>query len=346
MSRPTLRPESLGSFGRGPIRRRSGFGRRDEIRCALISAICHAHMTDEHEDAPESLTPMPLNRLVQVLQSSGDAFTRELAAAWLLDNRDREDALKPYAAALIGSERLARFSFGDLPGSVSFEEASEHPNTRFGHACDVLFGLARCEPKNHRLVASLDPQTLVTKVVAEVDVNPSRPPHRFKKHSDPRGWETHASLFFKRSRLCTLENADFTMHPNPSTIGDNDYDGLLLEFVSLGFAPGFPLDSLNVLNVTCRSQRHTPNFQVALFACLELLLGMSWSRGGLDVDSGEFSAEATDRATHLRGTKVARFAEREVLGIPLGRQLNYFAPLSLAALMSILIFGGACHDPY
>jgi hypothetical protein len=303
-------------------------------------------MNDEHEDAPESLTPMPLNRLVQVLQASGDAFTRELAAAWLLDNREREDALKPYAAALIGSERLASFQFAEKPSSVSFLGPPASQETRFGHACDVLFSQARCEPKNHRLLVSLDPQTLVTRVVAEVDVHPSRPPNRFKKHSDPRGWETHASLFFKTSRLCTLENADFTMHPNPSTIGDKDYDGLLLELVSLGFAPGFPLDSLNVLNVACRSQLNTPSFAVSLFACLELLLGMSWSRGGLDVDSGEFSADATDRATHLRGTKVARFAERELLGIPLGRQLNYFAPFSLAALMSILIFGGACHDWY
>lgn len=323
----------------------SGSDQHDDVRCALIRAICHAHMNEEHDDAPASLTPMPLDRLVGVLQASGDAFTRDLAAAWLLDNRDREEALKPHAARLIGGERLAMFSFGDLPGSVSFQEGYAPPDTRFGHACDVLFSQASCQPKHHRLVATLDPQTLVTNVVADVDVSPARPPNRFKKHSDPRGWETHAAMFFKTSRLCALQDGDFAMHPKPSTIGDKDYDDLLLEFVSLGFAPGFPLDSLNVLNVTCRSQRQAPNFKVSLFACLELLLGMSWSRGGLDVDRGEFTAEESDRATHLRGTKVARFAERHVLGIPLGRQINHFAPFSLAALMSVLVFGGACHDP-
>jgi len=302
-------------------------------------------MNVEHEHAPAFLTPMPLDRLVQMLQRSGDTFTQRLAAAWLLDNRNREEALKPLAVALIGSERVASLDFGELPGSVSFQGAVEHPATRLGYACDILFGQVPCEPKHHRLMASLDPQTLVTEVVAEVDVNPSRPPNSFKKHSDPRGWETNASTFFKTSRLCTLANGDFTVTPAPSTIGDTDYDALLMEVVSLGFAPGFPLDSLNVLNVTCRPKGAKPNFHVSLFACLELLLGLSWSRGGLDVDRGEFSAEETDRATHLRGTKVARFAERQVMDVPVGRLLNYFAPLSLAALMSVLIFGGACYDP-
>src|SRR5262245_18756292 len=101
MVRPTLRPESSRPSGGGPIRRRSGSGQRDEIRSALISAICHAHMNAEHADAPAPLTPMPLDQLVQVLQRSGDTFTRRLAAAWLLDNRNREDALKPYAVTLL-----------------------------------------------------------------------------------------------------------------------------------------------------------------------------------------------------------------------------------------------------
>ncbi len=327
------------------MRPRSASDRLEDVRCALISAICHAHMNEEHADAPAALTPMPLDRVVQVLKESGDAFTRDLAAAWLLDNRAREDLLKPHATELIGATRLARFNFGERPGSVSFEAGYAPAETRFGHACDVLFAEAACQPKHHQLVASLDPQTLVTSVVTDVDVNPTRPPHRFKKHSDPRGWETHASMFFKTSRLCALKSGDFEVHPKPSKIGDKDYDDLLLELVSLGFAPGFSLDSLNVLNVTCRSQRPAPNFAVSLFACLELLLGMSWSRGGLDVDRGEFSADESDRATHLHGTKVARFAERHILGLPVGRQLNYFAPFCMAALMSVLIFGGACHDP-
>jgi hypothetical protein len=302
-------------------------------------------MTAEHEDALPFLRPMTLERIVSVLKTYGDSITQSFAAAWLLDNVERATQLRPYAVQLVGEEKL-RFDFGNLPRSVSFSGASELRPSRFGLACDRLFEHLDCTPTNHRLLASLDPQSLVTRIVAEVDVDSrSRPPSAYRRHSDPRGWETHASLFFKTSRICRLEDGDFATIPNPPDIGKEDYDGLLLEHVSFGFAPGFPMEGLNVLTVGCRSQdRCRPNFHVSLYASLEMLLGLSFSRGGLDVDSGEFIAEAGANGTHLRGTKVARFSERQVLGFPVGRKLNLFAPLCLAVLMSVLIFAGACYD--
>ena len=149
----------------------------------------------------------------------------------------------------------------------------------------------------------------------------------------------------KNPRVCDPVSGDFQTRPNPPVIGNADYDGLLLEQVSLGVAPEFPIDSINVLNVSCGSQKATPKFDVSLHACLEMQLWLSWSRGGLDVDSGIFETTVVAGKTLLRGTKVARFTEREVLGQPIGRLVNYFAPFCLAALMSTLIFGGACHDP-
>ena len=327
-------------------------GPLDEIRSALISAVCHAHRTTLHEGAPAFFKPMPLDRVVDVLRSSGADLARTFAACWLLDNPNRADILAPYATALLGPVAMGRLTFdGRLRGSITFGgppdvPPDKIPETRFAHACNMIFGGTPCAPKNHLLGVWFDPRTLVTKIEASVHVNADqRPPARFRKHADPRGWQTNAQWFFKRSERCDLADSIFTSRPNPPTIGDVDYGGLLLEHVSLGFAPDFPIECVNVLNVDCKSQNDAPEFAVSLYACLETNLGLTRARGGLDVDSGIFVAERVDRSTRVRGTKAARFTERELFGQPVGRYLNYFAPFCLGALMSALIFGGACYDP-
>jgi hypothetical protein len=107
------------------------------------------------------------------------------------------------------------------------------------------------------------------------------------------------------------------------------------------------MDALNVLKVNCASIDPVPHFDVSLYACLETTLGISWARGGLDVDRGRFRADPANvgTSTQLLGTKVARFTDRNVLGLRVGRSVNLFAPFCLGALMSFLIFGGACYDP-
>lgn len=324
----------------------------DEIRSALISAVCHAHRNTLHDGAPTFLTPMPLDRLVDVLRSRDTDLARVFAACWLLDNPNRAEMLEPYATLLLGPATRGALVFPErLRGSILFSapppiDPGSIPETRFAYACNMLFGGTACAPANHLLGVWLDPGTLVTTIEASVDVNAThRPPGRFRKHADPRGWQTNAGLFFKKSERCDLVDSVFQTEPNPPKIGDTDYSGLLLEEVSFGVAPEFAIDCVNVLNVNCHSQNPRPNFDVSLHACLEANLGSSRSRGGLDVDSGVFSATPVADTTRVRGTKVARFAERELLGQRIGRQLNYFAPFCLAALMSTLIFGGACHDP-
>jgi hypothetical protein len=358
--RPTLEPDSFASprTRYGPERSSA----LDEVRCALISAVYHAHRNNLHEGAPPFLTPMPLDRMVAVLEGSGNDLLGVLAACWLLDNPKRAEKLKPYAARLIERERIEQLDFDEeLTGSVSFTarpdiEAAKIsqtrfsyaiPQTRFAYACEKLLGnTPRCAPTDHWLAVWFDPHTLVTDIEASVVVQ--RDPDAYRQHADPRGWERNAALFFKKSERCDEVAGDFQTRPNPPVIGNADYDGLLLEHVSLGTAPGFPIDSINVLNVSCGSQKATPQFDVSLHTCLEMQLWLSWSRGGLDVDSGVFETTAvagSTQRTRLRGTKMARFTEREVLGQPIGRLVNYFAPFCLAALMSTLIFGGACYDP-
>jgi hypothetical protein len=323
---------------------------RDEIRGALISAVCHAHQNIVHEEAHPFLRPMPLDRLVAVLTTSGDDLSRVLAACWLLDNPNRAERLTPYADLLLGPN--VRLNFDErLRGTIAFTgppeiEDGKIPQTRFAYACNMLFGGTPCAAANHLLGVWLDPRTLVTTIEASVDVDATqRPPGRFRKHADPRGWQTNAGLFFKRSERCDLIDAYFQTQPNPPKIGDTNYDGLLFEEVSFGFAPGFPIDCINVLNVSCESQDPRPTFSVTLHTCLEAKFGSSRFRRGLDVDGGMFAATPGIGFTHLRGTKVARFTERQLFGQLIGRQLNYFAPFFLAALMSTLIFGGACYDP-
>lgn len=291
---------------------------------------------------------MPLDDLVNVLGRTGDEFLQVLAGSWLLDNPDRAELLRPHAAKLLGAEKLERLKFPRaLPGSIAFAKLPEFengniPQTRIAFALDTLLDSAPCAPSDHLLGVWFDPDTLVTAVDASVTV--ARPPNKFREHADPRGWERTAGLFFKTSQLCDPVAGDFQTRPNPPVIGDQDYAGLLLEHVSFGFVVGLPIDTLNVLNVDCNSQKYTPGFDVSLRACLETQFWFSWSRGGLDVDNGMLSTADVTGKTRLRGTKMARFTERRLLGFPVGRLLNYFAPFSLAALMSVLVFGGACYD--
>lgn len=349
----SMRP-TLGSGSGRPPSTPSGHeptSERDEIRSALISAVCHAHQTDLHREAPPFLKPMPLDQVVDVLRSSRDRTAGVLAACWLLDNPQRAAKLVRYAAALIDlDEPMMPLIPKELLGSISFDSTPKVRGlleTRFAYAYNALRGSA-CNGRKYRLDVSFDPYSLVTNVIASVEVN--RPASDFQKIADPRCWEDQAPLFFKESKLCDLADGDFGTRPNPGQLPappppKYPYGERLLEHVTLGFAPGFPLDAINVLKVDCDSTAACPTFNVSLHACLETLLGPSFARGGLDVDGGTFLAEAdpTDpNWTRVSGTKRARFTEREVLGSPIGRLVNLFAPFCLAALMSMLVFEGAC----
>ena len=202
MMRPTLEPDSFSSpRTRNRPERPSAL---DEVRCALISAVYHAHRNNLHEGAPPFLTPMPLDRLVDVLERSGNGILRVFAVCWLLDNPKRADKLKPYATRLLERERIEQLDFGEeLTGSISFTprpniEAEKIPQTRFAYACEKLLGnTPKCAPTNHWLGVWLDPHTLVTDIEASVVVQ--RDPDAFREHADPRGWERNAALFFKKS---------------------------------------------------------------------------------------------------------------------------------------------------
>jgi len=302
---------------------------------------------------------MSLDRLVDVLTKGGNELARILAACWLLDNPD-SDTIRPdlnrAATALLGTQSRDRLEFLDLPGSIWVDKRPDWitddgiddlkvAQTRLGYACDMLLGVSPCVQTQHYLNVWLDPDSLVTWIVATVVAN--RKPADFQKQADPRGWEKSAPLFFKNSELCDLVDGDFATTPNPVTIGNMTYQRLLLEHVCLGFAPGFPMDALNVLRVNCASTNPVPHFDVSLYACLEATFGLSWARGGLDVDRGRFSADGVNGglSTRLLGTKVARFTDRDVMGLRVGRLMNLFAPFCLGALMSFLVFGGACYDP-
>jgi hypothetical protein len=312
---------------------------RDEIRSALISAVSHAHQNDLHLEAPPFLTPMPLHRVVEVLRRTRDPAARVLAGCWLLDNPQRADQLVPYAAALLGPG-TTDLDFGARPGSLSFDGTCELTETRFTHAY-ATFHDQDVSRRNHKLNVWLDLSSLVTHVEASVEVN--RPAKDFEKLADPREWETRASLFFKVSKLCDLVDGRFETRPDQKV--NKPYQQLLLEHVSFGLSSGFPLDSINVLHVNCNPTSKSPTFNVLLHTCLETRFGLSFALGGLDVDGGEFrvteTADGDGVWTELFGSKQARFTEREVLGVPAGLELNYFAPFWLAAFMTLLVFEGA-----
>ena len=244
-----------------------------------------------------------------------------------------------------GKRSWAPFNSAKCQGTVAFsgrptEEAPRR--TRFAYAYETLRGAA-CNARNHRLEVSFDPNSLVTNVRASVQVQ--RPAADFRALADPRCWENRAKLFFKESRHCGLVSGDFETRANESPLVPRTYEGPLLEHVTLGFSPGFPLDAVNVLSLDCDPNGTSPTFTVSLHACLESLLGLSFGRGGLDVDGGTFLAEAVTGDpgwTSVSGTKAARFTERDLLGVPIGLTVNYFAPFCLAALMSVLVFEGAC----
>jgi hypothetical protein len=66
------------------------------------------------------LTPMPLERVVEVLGSRGNDLTRILGAGWLLDNPLRVETLGP-PNMLLRDEERAGLRFQPNCGSVSFD---------------------------------------------------------------------------------------------------------------------------------------------------------------------------------------------------------------------------------
>jgi hypothetical protein len=311
----------------------------------LISAVVHAHRTELHKEAPDFFDPLPLDEVVSTLWGTGDRFTRELAACWLLDSQAREATLKPYAAQLLRQDLPREPLFPpNVPDSISFGQIPKDGHlceTRMSLACAALLSATNCTRHDYRIRASCDPYSLVTSVEASVQVQ--RPAVDFQQLSDPRVWAERAPLFFKESKLCQLVECDFVTVTAPFPPGSKAYRHPLLEHVTLGFSPLFPIEGQNVLAVTCDPLKQDPEFNVSLYASLETLMGMSYARGGLDVDGGRFLASRIEPdLTKLSGTKLARFSERELFGYPVGRWANLFAPFMLAPFMATMVFEGAC----
>ena len=146
--------------------------------------------------------------------------------------------------------------FGErAPGSISFTaEALSERNPADALRVSLrptLRGLS-CAPNNHLLWVELNPRTLVTSVMTTVEVNRAASYQQARRSAR---LVRNAPLFFKKSEICHLQDGDFSTVPNPTKTGNANYRELLLEQVSIGFSPGFPIDSVNVLNVDCASAR-------------------------------------------------------------------------------------------
>jgi hypothetical protein len=330
-------------------------------RAALVGAAYHAHGAP-YGAAPYVLKPLSLEEVTEHLERETDPVVKNHGAAWLLDAPEQatQERLAPYVQRIVGdrypSVRNLRGNVGSIlpPGNVPDPDAI--PSTLFAEALKLLsppaahLGAPPCNRTNWRLQAAMDPRTLVTHVVASIDVD--RAPSDFNVIADPQNWKRAGPMFFKQSDLGVFAHGKFAADPHPPAPGSTSYplpgrpEPDLYELVTMSWNPFFPLNGRNVLRA--KYQRCPPggNFcqmDVSLDTSVSTVIGASAVRGGLDVDSGMFKAERTSATTtKLTATKNARFTERELCGLKLGFWLNLFAPYVLGPWLALLVYDGAC----
>lgn len=225
--------------------------------------------------------------------------------------------------------------------------------TRYSVAASWLLrqlgGNRRCDRENFGFVIRFSTQTLVTSVRASVDVE--RPYADFNSIADPQDWKRNVPLFFAESDLGRFDGNEFVPQGG-MTRPDGTYDRLLLrERVSLSINPLFPILGQNILVASHKRKPEAPTcsegcgMEVSLYVSESTTIGASTAKGGIDVDDGSVSAVVLGpTSTRLFGSKRARFTERSLCGIRLGRALNWFAPFSLGPWMALLVFEGACFE--
>jgi hypothetical protein len=226
--------------------------------------------------------------------------------------------------------------------------------SRFAMAYEILSPLsAGCKRENFACQISFDPETLVTQVDAQVDVN--RAPLDFTVLADPSAWTEESPLFWQRSDLGDFTGGTFVSDSPQPAPGFGPYNNRgLFEAINLSWNPFFPLTGNNVLRATHGQLGHgilplkgqcTASMHVSLDLSLDTTIGFSQARGGLDVDSGAVEIRSLDEPgtqTRLRASKRARFTERVVCGVRLGPWINMFAPFFLGPWIATLVYEGAC----
>ena len=350
-------------------------------RAALASILAHVHGHEAHERPPYVLRPMSLDSAVEYLASDREPRLRVHAAAWLHDNPVRHSlraaGARPfdsYIRRLLGEGfadglkevfsrqpteagkssvrwdgRHARLAADDQGKADTQVLPAGVVRSRYSMAVDWLthqLGLG-CKRRNFAIEVSFDTQTMITSVIASVEVE--RPADAFSTIADPQNWKRYVPLFFSESDLGTFVGGTFVpggvvIAPNGTYAGEK-----LKEQVNLSLNPMFPMAGSNILVAShSRSSARTIGtsacgMRVSLYFSEATTIGASYEKGGIDVDDGGLDAVIlNDGWTRLISTKHARFTERVLCGIPLGRWLNWYAPFSLGPWMALLVYEGAC----
>jgi hypothetical protein len=343
--------------GSGPDDRPSR-SRLDKRRAALIGAAYEAHGA-KHADAPYFLRPLSLGQVVEHLKTEAVPI-RLQGAAWLVDGEPSTarkarllDAIHEILGPSLGGRLGGRVDnlFAEVANNGSaigghprYElGASDAKKSRFAAALEYLtVGRAGCVRRDFNLHVHQNPDTLVTFAGARVDVD--RPAADFTVMADPQNWRNEAPIFWIESDLVVKAlGGKFVPIPNQPPPGTEPYtDQLLHELITMSYNPFFPIIGNNVLTASCRNTEPY-GFDVSLYKCCETTIGASTEAGGIDVDSGRFTAASAGGSwTRLTATKEARFTAREMCGFNLGPWLNAFAPFVLGAFMGILVYEGAC----
>jgi hypothetical protein len=337
---------------------------------ALVSTVFHAHLRDMPQVMPRFLKPMPLEAAIAHLEKR-HPILRDHAAAWMVNPPESREALATrgllerlvgYEGASVATEGAETQDGEDtaaklLRGRDESDEVSiwRYGTGRFSRALRALRAKtsgAGFDRNAHSLTIRFDPVSLVTEVIATVVVN--RPATDFTAIADACGWAQRLPLFFQSSNLGTFRAGQFAPLVPPPTPGAAPYsDKDLLERVNLSLNPFFPMAAENVLRASHdqSASLHEGDvncgLRVSLQVCLSTRVGPSAQPGGIDVDSGEFSATPLEDApdgtkrTQLRGTKRARFTKRYVCGWEVGYLMNQIAPVLLGPWMALLVFESA-----
>lgn len=318
---------------------------------------------------------MPLDAAVDHLANKAQPALRAHAAAWHLNssstNRESLQTTDIVRRLLNNDATHMEVAFNALD-ELAKEDRARHLTQRSAYAREprgpsallgsvdrfahVVQALRVSQDRNYqrfepKLQIKLDPETLVTDIKASIVAH--RDASEFIAASDACGWANRLPLFFQSSNLGTFTGGQFDPLEPPQVPGSAPYeDKFLLEHVNISLNPFFPLAAENVLNARHDQREPCPTgdalcgLDVSLNVCLSTRVGVSSVRGGIDVDSGVFTATPLEpvngtKLTRLCGTKRARFTKRYLCGWEVGRLMNLIAPVLLGPWLALLVFESA-----
>jgi hypothetical protein len=220
-------------------------------------------------------------------------------------------------------------------------------------------GGENCEIRNHWADVHFDPHSFVTRATVSADV--SRSVESFAVQSDPRNWSAVApSAFQETYRVAERDDGgpkidEAGKYERVATSADDlgkPWRGYLFEDVSFTWDELEAATFRNLLNIRFEVSSSLLRMDFSLYRSISSQVGMRALAGGLNVDSGFFTAEDLSGGwSRITGEKRVRVRNLSPDGsefvepVYTAQFLNLLAPALVGLFMDEFIFNGACFHP-